>query len=102
MADNVWVRIRHHNDDKMIRYSDIEKSELFKRLSEIHSSNDIEMRRRVETEYNSGMNVLLLNYPNVDYDHKLFEALEKRPPQCSFDAYVSFKDVLVGRDYDLD
>jgi hypothetical protein len=99
---NVWIRIRHKNTDSMIRYDDVAKSKLFETISRIHGSNDIELRRKLSDEYDSSIKVLLTNYPHIDYDSDTFSVLDKKPERCSFDAYVAFKDVLVGREFDLD
>jgi hypothetical protein len=86
----------------MVRYDDVKASKLFEAVNKVYGSNDIELRNRASKEVESAISLILVNYPNVDFSDNFFEPLQKRPPGCHFEAYVSFKDILVGRDYELD
>ena len=101
MSD-VWIRVRYGDVDTMVRYDDVRKSKLFRVVSDLYGSNDIELRNKASGELKLAVNTILLNYPNVAYDSDTFQPLSERPPNCTFEAYVAFRDVLVGRDYELD
>jgi hypothetical protein len=101
MARNLWVRIRVDNEDKMLRIDDVLNSPLFKKINEIFAE-DLEIRRKLKEEINTAARILIKNYPNVDYESNNFDLLEKRIPACKFDIYVPSKDILVGKEFDLD
>jgi hypothetical protein len=85
----------------MLKMSDVIDSPLFVKINQIYGM-DLETKRRLHKELDNAANILIKNNHCVDYDIDSFSMLEKRIENCKFDLYVATKDILIGKEFDLD
>jgi hypothetical protein len=101
MPKDLFVRIRVDNEDKMLKLNDVIGSPLFKKMNEILNS-ELEVKRKLKEEMNNASRILIKNYPNIDFESKTFDILERRIESCNFDLYIPSKDIIIGKEFDLD